>query len=59
MQGTYISTLWRQILKLNNVTTWRPCEASYHAFLAEISKTVQSYTGYRGNSQFLVDEETA
>ena len=42
-----------------NVTTWRPCEASYPAFLAEISKAVQSYTGYRGNSQFLVDEATA
>ena len=42
-----------------NVTTWRPCEASCPAFLAEISKVVQNYTGYRGNSQFLVDEATA
>ena len=43
----------------NNVTTWRPCEASYPVFLAEISKAVQRYTGYRGNSQLLVDEATA
>ena len=42
-----------------NLTTWRPCEASYPAFLAEISEAVQSYTGYRGNSQFLIDEATA
>ena len=42
-----------------NVTTWRPCEASYHAYLAEISKALQGYTGYRGNSQLLVDEATA
>ena len=42
-----------------NVTTSRPCEASYPAFLAEISKAVQGYTVYRGNSQLLVDEATA
>ena len=42
-----------------NVKTWRPCEASYPAFLAEVSKAVQGYTGYRGNSQLLVDEATA
>ena len=42
-----------------NVTTWCPCEASYPAFLAEISTAVQGYTGYRGNSQLLVDEATA
>ena len=40
------------------MTTWRPCEASYPAFLAEISKAVQGYTGYRGKSQLLVDEAT-
>ena len=42
-----------------NVTTWRPCEASYPAFLAEVSKAVQEYTGYRRNSQLMVDEATA
>ena len=42
-----------------NVTTWRPCEASYPAFLAERSKALQGYTGYRGNSQLLADEATA
>ena len=42
-----------------NVTTWRPCEASYPAFLAEISKAVQRYPGYRGNLQLLVDDATA
>ena len=41
------------------MATWRPREASYPAILAEISIAVQSYTGYRGNSQFLVDEATA
>ena len=41
-----------------NVTTWRPCEAPYPAFLAEMSKALEGYTGYRGNSQLLVDEAT-
>ena len=42
-----------------NVTTWRPYEASNPAFLAEVSKAPQAYTGYKGNSQLLVDEATA
>ena len=42
-----------------SATTWRPCEASYPAFLAEVSKALQAYTGYKGNSQFLIDEATA
>ena len=42
-----------------NETTWRPCEASFPAYLAEISKALQGYTGYAGNSQLLVDEATA
>ena len=42
-----------------NSATWRPCEASYPAFLAEVSKTLQAYTEYRGNSQMLADEATA
>ena len=42
-----------------NSATWRPCEASYLAFLAEVSKALQAYTGYRGNSQMLADEATA
>ena len=42
-----------------NSATWRPCEASYPAFLAEVSKDLQAYTGYRGNSQLLADEITA
>ena len=41
------------------MTRWRPCEASYRTFLAEKSKTLQAYTGYRGNLQLLVDEVTA
>ena len=42
-----------------NEATWRPCEASYPAYLAEIPKALQEYTGYAGNSQILVDEATA
>ena len=42
-----------------NVTTWRPCEASYPAFLADMSKANQEFTGYEGNSQLIVDEATA
>ena len=42
-----------------SVTTWRPCEASYPAFLAKVSKAIQAFTGYRGNSQLIVDEATA
>ena len=42
-----------------NEATWRTCEASYPACLAEISKALQGYTGYAGNSQLLVDEATA
>ena len=30
-----------------NATTWGQCEASYPAFLAEVSKALQAYTGYR------------
>ena len=39
--------------------TWRPCENSYPTFLAEISKALQAYTGYEGNSQFMADDATA
>ena len=46
------------ILRIN-LATWRPCEASYPAFLAEVSKALQAYTGYQGNSQMLADEATA
>ena len=42
-----------------SATTWRPCENSYSAFLAEISKALQAYTGYSGNSQMLADDATA
>ena len=42
-----------------NEATWRPCEASYPAYLVEVSKALQGYTGYAENSQFLVDEATA
>ena len=62
LEASYAKDLHFYIVVPNfriDVTTWRPCEASYPAFLAEISKAVQSYTGYRGNSQFLVDEATA
>ena len=33
--------------------------ASYPAFIAEVSKALQAYTGYRVNSQILIDEATA
>ena len=36
--------------------TWRPCETSYSAFLAEISKALQAYSGYQGNSQLTADD---
>ena len=39
--------------------TWRPCENSYSALLAEISKALQAYTGYQGNSQLTADDATA
>ena len=42
-----------------NATTWRPWEASYPAYPEEVSKALQGYTGYAGNSQLLVDEATA
>ena len=42
-----------------SATTWRPCEASYLAFLEEVSKALQAYTGYKGNSEHLIDEATA
>ena len=45
-------------LRISN-NSWRPCEASYPAFIAEVSKALQSYVGYRGNSQMIVDEATA
>ena len=62
MEASYARDLHFYIVAPNlriNVTTWRPCEASYPAFLADISKAVQGYTGYEGNSQLLVDEATA
>ena len=41
------------ILRIS-VTTWRPCEASYPAFLAEVSKTIQA--GIHGiPRQFAID----
>ena len=42
-----------------NATTWRPCEASFPVYIAEISEALQGYTGYAGNSQLLIDEATA
>ena len=39
--------------------TWRPCENSYSALLAEILKALQAYTGYQGNSQLTADDATA
>ena len=38
---------------------WLPCETSYLALLGEISKALQAYTGYHGNSQFTADDATA
>ena len=38
---------------------WRSCKTSYPTFLAEKSKALQAYTGYKGNSQMLVDKATA
>ena len=62
LEASYARDLHFYIVRPNlkiNVTTWRPSEASYPALLAEISKGLQGYTGYRGNSQLLVDEATA
>ena len=62
MEASYARDLHFYIVAPNlriNVTTWRPCEASYPAFFADISKAVQGNTGYEGNSQLLVDEATA
>ena len=39
--------------------SWGPRETSYPAFLAEVSKVLQAYTRYKGNSQTLVDKATA
>ena len=49
-EATYARELSFYIVAPNlriNATTWRPCEASYPAFLAEVSKALQAYTGYR------------
>ena len=62
LEASYARDLQFYIVAPNlriNVTTWRPCEASSPAFLAEISKALQGYTGYRGNSQLIVEEATA
>ena len=62
LEASYARDLHFYIVAPNlriNVTTWRPCEASYPAFLADISKAIQGYTGYEGNSQLIVDEATA
>ena len=62
LEASYARDLHFYIVAPNlriNVTTWRPCEASYPAFLADISKAIQGYTGYEGNSQPFVDEATA
>ena len=39
--------------------TWRPCENSYSALLDELSKALQAYTGYQGNSQLTADDAIA
>ena len=62
LEASYARDLHSYIVAPNlriNVTTWRPCEASYPAFWADISKAIQGYTGYEGNSQLIVDEATA
>ena len=62
LEASYARDLHFYIVAPNlriNVTTWRPSEASYSAFLAERSKALQGYTGYQGNSQLIVDEATA
>ena len=62
LEAAYARDLYFYIVAPNlriSVTTWRPCEASYPAFLAEVSKAIQAFTGYRGNSQLIVDEATA
>ena len=38
---------------------WRPCETPYSAFSAKVSRALQAYIGYKGNSQMLIDEATA
>ena len=38
---------------------WCPCENSYPALLAEVSKALQAYTGYQGNSQLMADDAAA
>ena len=62
MEAAYARQLHLYVVAPNlriNMTTWRPCEASYPVFLAEVSKALQAYTGFRGNSQLLIDEATA
>ena len=61
-EAAYVRELSFYIVAPNlriNSTTWRPCEASCPAFLAEASKALEAYTGYRGNSQMLADKVTA
>ena len=62
LEAAYASNLSFYLVGPNlriSATTWRPCEAFYPAFLAEVSKALQAYTGYKGNSQLLIDEATA
>ena len=42
-----------------SANSWRPRKASNPAFLAELSKALQAYTGNKGNSQMLGNEATA
>ena len=42
-----------------SATTWRSCETSFSAFLAEVSRALHTYTIYKENLQLLIDDVTA
>ena len=61
MEAVYASDVNFHIVAPNlsiSATTWRPCELSHPAFLAEVSKALQAYYRYKGNSWLLIDEAT-
>ena len=42
-----------------SATTWRSCETSFSAFLAEVSRALHTYTVYKENLPLLIDDVTA
>ena len=62
IEAAFAQTLNFNIVAPNlrvSAMTWRLCENSFPALLVEVSKALQAYTGYQGNSQLMADDATA